>query len=101
MGKEKHWFGKTAYKVLKEIMLPVKIQGKKIPVKMKMLEGEIPLLIGRKTIEDWKMEMDFENKVAKMKWGNEVIKYDYKLDEGGHIKIKLSERENRVWKGNE
>ena len=47
------------------------------------------------------MEMNFENKVAKMKWGNEVIKYDYKLDEGGHIKIKLSERENRVWKGNE
>ena len=40
---------------------------KKIPVKMKMLDGEIPLLIGRKTIKDWKMEMDFEKKVARMK----------------------------------
>ena len=66
-----------------------------------MLEGEIPLLILRKTIEEWKIEVYFENKVAKMKWGKEVIKYDYKVDEEGHIKMKLFENENRGCRGSE
>ena len=74
----KYWFGKTAYRVSKELVIPVKIKGRNLSVRIKMLEGEIPLLIGRKTMEDWNMKLDFENKDAKIRWGNEMIHYDIK-----------------------
>ena len=57
-GEEAYWFGKTGYNMIKELELPMTIRERKIWVKMKMLNGDIPLLIGRKTIEDWKMKMD-------------------------------------------
>ena len=56
----KYWFGKTAYKVLKELVILIKIKGRNLSVRIKMLGGEIPLLIGRKTMEDWNMNLDFE-----------------------------------------
>ena len=81
-ARGKYWFGKTAYKVLKELVIPVKIKGRNLSVRIKMLEGEIPLLIGRKTMEDWNMKLDFENKVTKIKWGNEMIHYNYNMMKG-------------------
>ena len=46
----------------------VKIKGRNLRVRIKMLEGEIPLLIEGKTMEDWNMKLDFENQVAKIRW---------------------------------
>ena len=96
MGGGKYWFGKTAYKVLKELVIPVKIKGRDLGVRRKTLEGEIPMLIGRKTIEDWNMKLDFENKI-KIRWGNEMI--HYKVDGRRHIKMKLFNKEERGWMG--
>ena len=93
----KYWFGKTSYKVLKELVILVKIKGKDLRVRIKMLEGEIPLLIGRKTMEDWNTNLDFENTTVKIKWGNEMIQYDYIVDGVGHIKMKLFDKEKRGW----
>ena len=57
----KYWFGKTAYKVLKELVILIKIKGRNLSVRIKMLGGEITLLIGRKTTEDWNVKLDFDN----------------------------------------
>ena len=75
----------------------VKIKGRNLRVRIKMLEGEIPLLIEGKTMEDWNMKLDFENQVAKIRWGKEMIHYNYNVDEGGNIKMKLFEKEKRSW----
>ena len=56
--RRKILFRKTAYKVLKELVILVKIKGRNLSVRIKILEGEIPLLIGRKTMEDWNMKLD-------------------------------------------
>ena len=50
-------------------------------------------------MEDWNMKLEFENKIAKIKWGNEMIHYDYIVDGGGHIKMKLFDKEKRCWMG--
>ena len=76
----KYWLRKTAYKVLKKLVIPVKIKGRNLSVRIKMLEGEIPLLIGRKTMEAWNMKLDFENQVAKIRWCDEMIHYSYNVD---------------------
>ena len=48
----KYCFGKTSYKVLKELVIPVKIKERNLSVRIKMLGGEIPLLIEEKL---WKI----------------------------------------------
>ena len=95
----KYWFGKTAYRVMKELVILVKIKGRNLSVRIKILEGEIPLLIGRETMEDWNMKLDFKNQVAKIRWGNEMIHYSYNVGEGCSIKMKLFEKERRSWRG--
>ena len=81
--------------MLKELVIPVKIKRRSLSVRIKILEGEIPMLTGRKTMEDFIMKLDFENKVTKIRWGCEMIHYNYNMDEGGHIKMKLFDKEKR------
>ena len=38
-------------------------------------------------MEDWNMKLDFENKVAKIRWGNEMKHYNYNENEREHKKV--------------
>ena len=80
-GKRTYWFGKTGYNVVKELELPVTIRGRMIWVKIKMLDGDVPFLIGRKTIEDWNMKMDF----GRIRLGTKEVPFEYEVKRGGHI----------------
>jgi len=43
-------FGATDYKMLKEIEIPCIVKNKKFNVKVAVIEGSIPLLLGRRTM---------------------------------------------------
>ena len=95
--KGAYWFGKTGYNVIKELELPVTIRGRKIWIKIKMLDGNVPFLIGRKTI-DWKIKMDFGRRVARIRVGTEVT-LEYEVDRGGYIILRLFEKKEKAWLG--
>jgi hypothetical protein len=48
-------FGATDYKMLKEIEIPCIVKNKKFNVKVAVIEGSIPLLLGRRTMIKMKM----------------------------------------------
>ena len=79
--------------MIKELELPVTIRGRKIWIKIKMLDGNVPFLIGRKTI-DWKIKMDFGRRVARIRVGTEVT-LEYEVDRGGYIILRLFEKKEK------
>ena len=83
--KRTYWFGKTGYNVVKELELLVTIRGRKIWVKIKMLDSHVPFLIGRKTIEDWNMKMDFGRRVAQIRVGTKEVPFEYEVSKLGKI----------------
>lgn len=48
-------FGKTRYPIMKEIELPCKIKNNKFYIRTNVLEGDIPLLLGRHTMKKMKI----------------------------------------------
>ena len=98
-GEGIYCFGKTECKVIKELKLPVKIGGRIIWIKVKMLEGDVPLLIGRETMEEWKMKIDFDKQKASINEGKEVININYRVNEGGNIILNLFYTERKGWLG--
>ena len=89
------------YNVIKELELPITIKGRKIWVKIEMLDGDVPFLIGRKMIGDWKMKMEFGRRIARIRVGTEEVTLEYEVEREGHIILRLFEKKEKAWLGEE
>ena len=93
-------FGESKYECRRELEIPVWIKGKKIYIRTCVVEGDIPWLIGRTTLQNLKVSLDLERNVANIKELNMAVKL--RTDKVGHLRIILgrSLAKEEVWTEN-
>ena len=58
--EKKFSFGDTTYTSKRELELPVWISRKKVYIRTYVVDGEVPWLIGRTTMQNLRMKLDLE-----------------------------------------
>ena len=90
-------FGESKYGCTRELEIPVWIKGEKIYLRTFVVEGDIPWLIGRTTLQKLKVSLDLERDVADIK--ELGMKVQLRTDRVGHLRIALGRRlrKEEVW----
>ena len=98
--EKKFSFGTTNYVSKRELELPAWVGKQKIYIRTYVLDGDVPWLIGRITMQNLKMRLDLETNTVDVVDLGETVRL--RVDDSGHLRIKLGarmEKEN-VWTEN-
>ena len=92
-------FGETTYDCRKELEIPVWLGGLKVYIRNFLVDGDIPWLIGRETMQRLRINLDLESNVARVKELNVAVRL--REDSSGHLRVVLGRRlmKNEVWLG--
>ena len=92
-------FGETTYDCRKELEIPVWLGGLKVYIRTFLVDGDIPWLIGRETMQRLRINLDLESNVARVKELNVAVRL--REDSSGHLRVVLGRRlmKNEVWLG--
>ena len=96
-------FGESCYKSKEVMEIPVVLEGKKFYLKTEILQGDIPWLIGKKTMSNMDMKIDMKNSLVEI--GElDGIRINLREDEQGHLRLPIFKREIEElmlegWKG--
>ena len=98
--EKKFSFGDTTYTSKRELELPVWISRKKVYIRTYVVDGEVPWLIGRTTMQNLRMKLDLEREEVEIVDIKETVKL--RVDNSGHLRIKLGRKMNsdEVWTEN-
>ena len=86
-------FGKTEYKILKEILLPCKIEEKSFNLKINVIEGDVPLLLGKSAMKNMKLKINLEEGTIDIDALN-LVKIKTFENESGHTCILLNKKQH-------
>lgn len=88
-------FGNTSYDAHKEVIIPCQLGKEKIYIRTVVVQGNIPWLIGKETMERMSIRMDYGNK--RLFFKNQSFNWSNNNEK--HIKITLikGEDEYKIW----
>ena len=79
------WFGPSnIYTVRKEVSIPIKLGQEITRIGVKIMHANIPLLISKDMLKDWRAVLDFDNSVLHV---HKRYKVQLQVDESGHFLI--------------
>ena len=94
--KEKFRFGPSqVYTSEKSIRIPVKLGDRVEPARIFVVNTNIPLLLGRNHLQEWRCEMDFSKKILKVK---DDVKIKLDSDDKNHYTMDLLNPETEAVK---
>src|SRR5215469_9827209 len=93
-------FGETKYEIFKTVQIPIKIGNLTTKMKIRIVKGEIPWLLGRETMEQLGLVLDLNEEEIFFKTikGSRIKCY---TDKNGHLRVPLFNRKikkyQKVW----
>ena len=79
------WFGPSnIYTARKEVSIPIKLGQEITRIGVKIIQANIPLLIGKDVWKDWRALLDFNNSVLHV---HKRYQVQLKVDDSGHYLI--------------
>ena len=70
-------------------MIPGELQGKKVKVRMEVIEGDVPWIIGQEWMEEWGVMINMRKEIS---FGKGETKVKWREDSKGYMKVELRPR---------
>lgn len=94
-GVRTFYFGETKYESKKKIRIPCKLGKTLFSIETYVINGNIPWLVGKETLEKMGAVIDLENMEIWLRDMNQRTKV--RCDQGGHLRVQLWRNEKRDW----
>ena len=89
-------FGDKQVNIIKSLLIPVNLNVKKLHLITKVVEGDIPWLLGKRTLKKMGALLDIGRGVMKVS-DIGYLEVPFREDRGGHLKVYQAEGAHRMY----